>query len=260
MKGHPFTVRRRDGTSGVDYQEYVNTVTTRLVEIYRRWIPGGEVWRWSEEKTQQLLLGVAETIEAPGDHSSQATTYAPARILKSDGEGYDDARYNQVFLTADGTERTVTAAVDFEDVRAGGTAGITCSDETNADHQYCYPIAEPGRLVISLENPNGAIKYPLVKIDVLELHMMNQGALPGLRIPNLFPMPEEFAILIELEAAWTIAFASGATLGAVSIKATQFNFALEKLPIRAFSEGRDEPDLGANLRKKVESMMLSAPR
>lgn len=259
MRAARFTVTRRLAPSG-NYAEYVNTVTTRLVPVYRRWVPDGECWRFDPKRTARIRLGVAETLAAPGDHSSKATTYIPARILGPDGTDYSDSRFNEVYLSATpGTERTVTAAVDWVDVVAGGTAGITCSDETAANHQYCYPVAEEGRVVVYIENPDATVLYPVLDMDVRDLHNMNQGR--DLFLPNVLPMiPEKFAIRVDLHASWTLAFTCGATDNDVSIAATEFAFPIEVLPIRAFSEGKQEPGLGYNLRRKSESMMASAPR
>ena len=257
--GTPFTVKRRTGTSGTDYAERANNDTDILDEIYRRWISPGELVRFSEQQTARIRLGVSDELTPDGNHGSQATTYVPARILKSDGEGYSDLRYNEVFLAGSpGTQRTVTAAVDSEDVYDGGTAGITCSDETNAAQKYCYPVAESGLFTLSIENPDGSVSYDLLKMDVQALHALVQGT--KLFIPNkLTCIPGGFSIVAKLKASWTVAFTCGATGNDVSIAATEFMFALEKRPVRAYAT-KNESAIGAAIRAQVEQEMLRLAR
>lgn len=249
----PITVTRR--TPASQYTESDN-VASVLSEIYRVWVPRGYVWKIDPSRPFLCTLATAETISPDGSHAANATTYDIARVLNAAG-GYTDGKYQAVYLTADGTKRTITAVADHVD--APGSPTITCSDETAAAHRYCYVPWTNGRIVVKIEAPRGqgSLAYPIFEGNTKQLHALNQYRFNRLTAP--FPLPPDFAIVFYLDAAWSVAWESGTTSGAVNLDFNKIQIPLLQSPERLFFE-EGEPRPGYNLRQRVEDMMLRSVR
>lgn len=253
MKATPLTLVRRKPAG--QYTETANQASV-LSEIYRVWVPRGVVYKIDPSRPALITLATAEDITPAGSHAAEATTYDIARVLNPAG-GCTDGKNQLVCLKADGTERTITAVADHVD--APGSPTITCSDETNAAHRYCYVPWANGRLVIKIEAPRGqgSLAYPIFEGNTKQFHALNQSRFQRLESP--FPIPPDFAIVVYLDAAWAVAFASGASSGAVNLDFNRIQIPILQSPERLFFE-EGEPRPGYNLRQRVEEMMLRSVR
>jgi len=251
--GQPITISRRIPAS--QYTE-TNNVISVLSEIYRVWVPRGYVWQIDPTRPFLLQLATAEDVTPAGDHSAESVTYDIARVLNAAG-GYTDGQYQLVALKADGTERAITAVADHVD--APGSPTITCSDETAAAHRYCYVPWANGRIVVKIEAPRGqgSLAYPIFEGNTKQLHALNQFRFNRLTAP--IPIPPDFAIVFYLDAAWPVAWESGATAGAVNLDFNKIQIPCVQSQERLFFE-EGEPRPGYNLRQRVEDMMLRSVR
>jgi len=247
------TLSRR--TPASQYTETANQASV-LSEIYRVWVPRGYVWKIDPTRPFLMQLATAETVTPAGAHTAEAVTYDIARVLNAAG-GYTDAKYQLVAVTAAGTQRTITAVIDHVDTP--GSPTITCSDDTNAAHRYCYVPWANGRIVVKIEAPRGqgSLAYPIFEGNTKQLHALNQYRFNRLTAP--FPIPPDFAIVFYLDAAWPIAFESGTTLLNVNLDFNKIQIPLTQSPERLFFE-EGEPRPGYNLRQRVEDMMLRSVR
>lgn len=253
MKATPLTLVRRKPTG--QYTETANQASV-LSEIYRVWVPRGVVWKLDPTRPALITLATAEDQAAGGSHAAIATDYDIARVLNP-AAGYTDGKNQLVALKSDGTERTITAVADHVD--APGSPTITCSDETDAAHRYCYIPWANGRVVIKVEAPRGqgALAYPIFDGNTKQFHALNQSRFQRLESP--FPIPPDFAIVVYLDAAWIVAFASGASAGAVNLDFNRIQLPILQSPERDFFEP-GEPRPGYNFRQRVEEMMMHSVR
>jgi len=249
----PITLARRSPAG--QYTETLNTAAV-LSEIYRVWVPRGIVLKFDPTRPFLLQLATAETVTPAGTNAAESVTYDIARVLNA-AAGHTDGQYQGVYLTADGTARTITAVADHVD--APGAPTITCSDETAAAHRYCYVPWVNGRIVVKIEAPRGqgTLAYPVFEGNTKQLHALNQYRFNRLDAP--FPIPPDFAIVVYLDAAWVVAYESGTTAGAISLPFNKIQLPLLQSPERLFFEAK-EPRPGYNLRQRVEDMMLRSVR
>lgn len=254
MPARPALIQRRYPAD--HYTESTNTANT-LSEIYRVRVPRGVVWKLDPTRPFLLYLTTRETQTLTGTTPETITvTYSPARVLNAAG-GYTDGQYQGVYLTADGTKRTITAVSDNIDDPT--TKTITVSDSTAADHNIAYVPWAAGRVVIKIEAPRGlgGLQYPIYEQDTQQLHTMNQWRFNRLDCP--FPLPPDFAIVVYLDAAWINYFTSGTTAGSISLPFNKFQVPILQAPEAEFYEvGESSP--GAMLRSRVEALMKDLPR
>lgn len=241
----PAVIRR--GNPAGHYTQSTNTAN-QLTEIYRVWVPRGEFW-WLDPTAAFLChLAYGEAI-TPGGTGAQTltTTYCPARVLNPAG-GHTDGKYQSVHLSADNTERTISAVDDHIDDPT--TNEIAIAGATAAAHRVLYVPWETGRLIIRVEEPKGlgVNSYPLLERDVKQLHTMNQYRFNSLGCP--FPLLQDFSIVFYLKAAWLAVWNTGAT------GATDLPFVNIEVPVKI---GR-MADFGANARKDVSRVMASMAR
>lgn len=199
---------RRDGPSSL-YEELDSQETNSLVPIYRRTIPGGVCAKFDPYGTFRCQLAFLETIEAPGDNSAQAVTGDIHEVLDHSGAA-KIAREAQVWLTADGTARTVTAVAEYP--TSPGT--VTCSDETNADHEYAYIRRGGGDIVVVVEMPRGPSKllYEVFRRSANSVMSMEQDRHLGITCP--FWIPEDWKIGVYANLSYAISYT--ATFGDAS--------------------------------------------
>jgi len=234
-----------------------DNVASVLSEIYRMWVPRGQVLKIDPSRPFLCYLTFTEEI-TPGGVSEQVLTctYSPARVLDAAG-GYSDGHYQGVYLTADGTKRTITAVSDHVD--APGTKTITISDASAAAHQVCYVPWAAGRIIVTVQAPRGIgdLSYPIFEGNTKILHAMNQYRFNRLECP--FPIPPDFAIVVSIDATWAQKFISGTTLGSISLDFNKLQIPVIQAPESDFFEA-GEPSPGYNLRVRTEEMMLRAVR
>jgi hypothetical protein len=250
----PTIISRRSPVG--QYTEKDN-VASILSEIYRIWVPRGVVYKIDPTRPFLFYLTFTEEI-TPGGSAEQVLTctYSPARVLNAAG-GHSDGHYQGVYLTADGTKRTITAVSDHVD--APGTKTITISDASAAAHQVCYVPWVAARVVIKVLAPRGLgdLSYPIFEGNTKILHALNQYRFNRLECP--FPLPPDFAIVVSIDAAWAQKFVSGTTLGSVNLAFNKLQIPIIQAPESDFFEaGESSP--GHNLRMRVEEMMLRAVR
>ncbi len=254
MKAHPTIITRRFPAN--HYTESSATAS-KLEEIYRVWVPRGQVWKIDHTRPFLCLLATQEDVTPTGDQSAEAVTYPVARVLQAD-DGSSDGDHQAVVLKADGTARGISAVADHIDSLDSPT--ITCTDETNAAHVYSYIPAYNGNLVIKVEAPRGQsdLNHAIMQRNTMELHTMNQPR--DLRLRCDFPLPPDFAIVFYLDAAWTVAWTTGATSGAVNLPWARIQIPILTLPEYTFYKPGHEPAPGYALRQEVEGYIKSSVR
>jgi len=253
MKAQPQVITRRQPAN--QYTESTNTANV-LTEIYRVWVPRGKVWMLDDTRPARILLATQETVEGVGDHSAHAMSYAIARVLQPDG-GHADGDYQSVVLKSNNTARTISAVADHVD--SVGSPTITCSDETNADHVWSYVPYASGQLVMSIEAPQGQgqLSKPVMVRNTRELHSMNQFR--DLRIGNPIAIPPDYAIVLRLNAAWQVAWTTGASSGATNLPWCHIQLPIRVLPESHFYE-RNEKFPGAALKARVNDFLMKSVR
>jgi hypothetical protein len=188
-----------------------------------------------------IYLATREEITPAGyeTHAAQATAYVPVRAQKVSGSAYADAVMQSVYLKSNGTARTITAVADHVDAPTAGT--ITCSDETNAAHMYCYVPRAAGELIIRIKAPGagGEIARNIVELDTRTLH-----EIPQRRDNKPFAfgcvLTQNFKIEILLKAAWVAYWANGATSGAVNLPYADVEIPVLESPMTAHSRAGDK--------------------
>ncbi len=213
--GNPILLNRSAMLS--DQVTLGNNTASVLTPVLTYVVPRGQVLAADLSRPLRMLLWTHEEITPAGyaTHAAQATTYVPCRVYNIAGTAYADGVQQKVVLKSNGTARTITAVADHVDSTSAGT--ITCSDETNAAHMYCYVPWASGEILIELVAPGnaGEISRIVWEGDIRTMHEINLRR-DGRPLSFGCLLPENFKIRIRLKSAWVCYWTTGATSGAVN--------------------------------------------
>jgi len=217
--GTPRLVMHRTGTSGTDYQESPGQTVDELREVYRLRVPMGRAWFLNPKGAWRIILATYETVAFDGSHAATALDANQiTRLLNPNGDAMADAKMVTVALKEDGTLRDVTAVGDHIDGADPGT--VTCSDDSEADHQVSYVPHEPGMLTLEVHAAlrNQIAMYEVMAQQTRRLFGLNQDRRLSLSAP--FWLPEDWSLVFRIDAPWQVRFTDGCTAGANLIPMT----------------------------------------
>jgi hypothetical protein len=196
-----------------DQLTLANNTANLLSTILTYTVPRGQVMSADLTRPLRILLWTHEEITPAGyaTHLAQATAYVPCRVYKINDVAYADGVMQAVYLKSSGLARTITAVADHVDSTSAGT--ITCSDETNVPHMYCYVPWASGEILIELVAPGagGEISRILWEGDIRTLHEINMRR-DGMPLSFGCVLPENFKIRVRMKSAWVAYWTSGTTL------------------------------------------------
>jgi hypothetical protein len=247
--GAPVVLNR--ATMMSDQTTLASNTANVLTPILTYIVPRGQVIESDLSKPFFIELATREEITPAGTHGAETTTYIPCRVYKPNDAAYADGVKQRVSLKSAGTARAITAVGDHVDSTAAGS--ITCSDETNAAHMYCYVPWASGELIVRIKAPGGAgeISRNIWEGNIRTLHEINQRR-DNRPIVWGCALPENFKIEILLKAAWVAYWASGDSAGAINLPFADVEIPCLSSPMAAWNRQGDKVTAQRTIQEALE--------
>jgi len=251
VNGVPVVLQRATMLS--DQLTLASNTANVLTPILTYIVPRGQVIEPDLSKPFFIELATREEITPAGysTHAAQATAYIPVRAYKIDSVAYADGVKQGVYLKSSGAARTITAVADHVDSTSAGS--ITCSDETNAAHMYCYVPWASGEFIVRIKAPGaqGELSRNIWEGDIRTLHEVNQRR-DNRPLSWGCPIPENFKIEILLKAAWVAYWANGCSSGAINLPFADVEIPCLNSPMSAWNARGDKVTAQSVIRNALE--------